>query len=165
MIRGLQRIVRSTEVEPGRFYLRQQYNDDPALFQCVQTGETIENAPELKAMRFAPGSPNPLGLEDLPHHEPVVELPEVHIRVDAPSLVGSSDTSGIRSGMFLIGGNEAYVAAPLGFRHWGLVNISTGRVVQAGWSEPWVAFSRWLLVIDDEKGEEIPIASFGESEE
>lgn len=61
--------------------------------------------------------------------------------------------------MFLVAGNEAYVAAPHGFREWSLVNISTGRPTVGRWREDWAAFSRWLLVIED-NGEEIPIADF-----
>jgi hypothetical protein len=163
MILGIERVVDVREVEPGRFYLRLDYNEDPEVFQCICIGERDGGVPDLKALRFAPGTDRPLGIESLPDHGPVVALPEVHIRVDAPSMFGTNYTSSIRAETFLVSGNEAFVAAPTGFRGWSLINISNGRPVIDNWKADWVAFSRWLLVIDD-NGEEIPIASFGETD-
>lgn len=163
MILGIERVISNREMEPGRFYLAPHYDDEPSLFQCVRMGERSDGEPDLLALRFAPGTQYPLALESIPHDGPLVALPEVHIRIDAPSLKATNHTSSVRSGMFLVAGNEAYVASPHGFREWKLINISTGRPVVGHWREDWAAFSRWLLVIED-NGEEIPIADFTGSE-
>lgn len=164
MILGIKRVIDVREVEPGRFYLRLDYNEEDAtVFQCIRVGERDDGVPDLKALWFTPGTNRPLGIESLPHNGPVVELPEVHIRVDAPSMFASNYTSGVRAGMFFVSGEEAFVAAPLDFRGWTTINISTGRPVVGNWTADWLAFSRWLLVIDD-NGEEITIASFGETQ-
>ncbi|CAN5588371.1 hypothetical protein BH10PSE14_BH10PSE14_33710 [soil metagenome] len=158
MILGIERVTDVREVEAGRFYLRLNYNEDPSLFQCIRVGNDDD---DIRALWFNPGTDSPLGIEDLPDHGPVVALPDVHIRVDAPSMVGSNRTTSTRPGMFLVSNDEAFVVAPNGFRGWSVINISTGLPVANRWSPDWIAFSRWLLVIVD-NGEEIPIASFGE---
>lgn len=162
MLLGIERVIANHEIQPGRFYLAPHYKDDPVLFQCVRAGETADGEPDLKALRFSPGTEYPIGLESIPHDGPLVALPDVRVRVDAPSLTATNHTSSVRSGMFLVSGDEAFVAAPYGFREWALVNISTGRRVPGRWTADWAAFSRWLLVIED-NGEEIPIADFGET--
>jgi hypothetical protein len=163
MIRGIEQVVDVREVEPGRFYLRLDYDEGTTVFQCIRIGGKEDDVPNLKALWFAPGTDRPLGIEDLPNHGPVVALPEVHIRVDAPSMSGTNYTSNVCAGTFLVSSDEAIVAVPTGSRGWTMVNISTGRPIADNWRADWVAFSRWLLVIDD-NGEEIPIASFGEAE-
>ncbi|MGU3389842.1 hypothetical protein [Sphingomonas sp. M1A8_2b] len=159
MLLGIERVIANHEIEPGRFYLAPHYDGEPVLFQCIRIGETSEGQPDLKALRFSPGTQYPISLESIPHDGPLVALPEVHVRIDAPSLTATNHTSSVRSGMFLVAGNEAFVAAPQGFREWALINISTGRPAVGRWREDWAAFSRWLLVIED-NGEEIPIADF-----
>ena len=159
MLLGIERVILNREIEPGRFYLAPHYNDESVLFQCIRMGETSDGEPDLRALVFSPGTQYPITLESVPSDGPLVALPEVHIRVDAPSLTATSYTSTVRSGTFLVAGNEAYVAAPQGFRDWALINISTGRPAVGRWREDWAAFSRWLLVIED-NGEEIPVADF-----
>jgi hypothetical protein len=158
MILGIERVIDAGQCEPGRFYLKLNYKDDPSVFQCVRIGEDDS---DLMALWFSPGTDRPLGLETLLEHEPVVALPQVHIRVDAPSMFASNHTTSIRAGMFLVSNDEAFVVATTGFRGWSVLNLSTGLPVAKRWSPDWIAFSRWLLVIED-NGEEIPIASFGE---
>lgn len=160
MILGIERVVDAGQCEPGRFYLKLNYNDDPSVFQCIRIGEGDN---DLMALWFTPGTDHALGLETLPDQEPVVALPQVHIRVDAPSMLASNRTTSIRPGMFLVSNDEAFVVASNGFRGWSVINISKGLPVAKRWSPDWIVFSRWLLVIED-NGEEIPIASFGENE-
>jgi hypothetical protein len=162
MILGIERVIDVHEVEPGRFYLQSYYDEDPVLFQCLLVGER-EGVRDLKALRFAPGSQQPVSVASLPDGGPVVALPEVHIRVDAPSLSGTNHTASLRSGMFLVSGDEAFVAVRQGFIDRAIINISTGRPAVGRGPQRWIAFSRWLLVIDD-NGVEIAIASFGETE-
>lgn len=69
--------------------------------------------------------------------------------------------SGFRAGLFLVMGDEAFVAASLGRLHWKLFNLNTGHAATGTAPNSWVSFSRWLLVVE-ENGEEIPIASFGD---
>lgn len=159
MLLGIERVVDAGECEPGRFYLKLNYNDDPSIFQCVKVGDDDD---DLMALWLTPGTDRPLGLETIPDHEPLVALPPVHIRVDAPSMYASNRTTAIRPGMFLVSNDEAFVVAPSGFRGYSTINISTGLPVPKRWAPDWLAFSRWLLVIED-NGEEIPIASFGET--
>ena len=83
-----------------------------------------------------------------------------HETVASPS---TNHTTSLRSGMFIVSGTEAFIAVPQSFRKWTLINISTGRPVVGHWNSDWAAFTRWLLVIDD-NGEEIAVASFGETE-
>jgi hypothetical protein len=163
MILGIERVVDVRDLELGRFYLRFDYNEEPTVFQCVGFGEKEDGVPELRALWFAPQTQRPLGVEGLPSHGPIVALPEVHIRVDAPSMSGTNYTSNVRAGTFFISGDEAFIAVPRQWQSWSLINISTGRRVVDGVQADWVAFSRWLLVIND-NGEEIPIASFGEDQ-
>lgn len=164
MVLGLQRIIEARDMEPGRFYLKQSYDNEPVIVQCIKTGRMVDDNPVHETVRFAPGTQYPIGFESVPDYGPVVALPDVKVRVDAPSIVSSSASSSIRAGMFLVSGDEAYIAAPLEFRNWALVNLSTGRTVEGQWRQSWISFSRWLLVIED-NGEEIPIASFGDNGE
>lgn len=159
MILGIERVIPNREIEPGRFYLTPHYDEEPVLFQCIRMGETSDGEPDLRALRFSPGTQYPISLDSIPHNGPLVALPKVHVRIDAPSLSATNHTASVRSGMFLVAGDEAYVAATHGFREWSLVNISTGRPAVGRWREDWAAFSRWLLVIED-NGEEISIADF-----
>lgn len=161
MILGFNRIIDAREMVVGRFYLGYDYNSDPILFQCVQVGELPNGNPDLRSLRFAPETSFPIGLEAAPYRGPLVALPDVHIRIDAPSMVGTSHTSAVRAGMFIVAGDEAFVAAPTEFRGWTLMNLATGQPAPARFDEGWIAFSRWLLVIEDNL-EEIPIASFGQ---
>ena len=160
MLLGIEGVIDVRSVEKGRFYLRSDYNDEPVLFKCICVGQGDDGSDTLMAIRFAPGSELPMAIESLPHGGPVVALPEVHIRVDAPSLVATNLNSGIRSGMFLIAGEEAFVAVPQNFRSWSLINVTKGEHVDGEWGKNWIAFSRWLFVIKD-SGEEITISSFG----
>ena len=163
MILGIERVVDVRQVVPGRFFLRLDYNEDPVVFQCVRIGERDGGEPDLRALWFAPGTARPLGIESLPHNGPVVALPEVHVRVDAPSMFASNHISSIRPGMFTVSGDEAFVTVTADSRGWTTYNISTGRPVLSREPADWLAFSRWLLVIND-NGEEIPIVSFGDPE-
>ena len=162
MILGIRRVVDVRDLEPGRFYLRLDYGNDPVLFQCIRMGENPDGTPDLKALWFNPTDERPIGLEDIPHSGPVVSLPDVKVRVDPPTLIASKYTSHVRPGMFLVAGDEPFLVVPYN-RGWITVNMATGRPVESNWNGEWVAFSRWLLMIDD-NGQEIEIAAFGKDD-
>jgi hypothetical protein len=163
MLLGIKGVINVRDIEKGRFYLTTEYGGEPALFQCIYFG--VSNEPEtLMALRYPSSTDLPLRLESLPDGGAVVALPDVHVRVDAPSLTATNFTSSITPGMFFVAGEEAFVAVPRSYRGvWTVINISRGEATTGGWRENWAAFSRWLFVIED-NGEEIPISSFGDTE-
>jgi len=160
MILGLDRVIRGHEAEVGRFYLEPVYDGEPRLFQCVVAGKVVDGEAVKQALYFVPQEQPSIVLADFPWTDSIVALPDVHVRVDPPSIAGSSSISSLSGGMFFIMGDEAFVTAGMGFR-WRMMNVSTGKAVEGAHPTSWVSFSRWLLVVQ-ESGEEIPIASFGE---
>jgi hypothetical protein len=159
MILGIAGVVRVQDANVGQFYLEPVYGAEPRLFQCVNTGKIVDGESVNQALYFFPGEEMSIALEDFPFYNPVVAMPNVHVRVDPPSISGSSNMSTISAGQFLVVGNEPIVTAREGFRHWRMMNLDTGKPAE-GPTGSWVSFSRWLLVVE-ENGEEIPIASFG----
>lgn len=156
---GLNEVIPARDAEPGKFYLHERYDTDPEVFLCFLTGGEIDGVPETKALYFTPDEDQKFSMHLPPTHEPLVALPEVHVRVDAPSLSASSGSSSIRTGMMFVVGDEPFVAAPLEFRHWTSINLSTGRAVQIDRNKAWASFDRWQLVIFDQD-EEVVIANF-----
>jgi len=161
VILGIEGVVQSHEVEPGRYYLEPSYSGEARLFQCIQTADQMDGNPVCKAVYFFPSEERSLTFGDLPYDGPLVAMPPVKIRVDPPTIIGSGRSVSYSAGMFFIMDGEAYVTAHLDRYGWAAVNISTGRTVEGQISHQWIAFSRWLLIVE-ENGEEIPIASFGE---
>lgn len=159
MILGIDGVIRVQDAEVGRFYLEPVYGAEPRLFQCVSTGKVVDGEPANQALYFFPGEELSVVLDDLPYLNPVVAMPDVYVRVDPPSITGSSNMSSFSAGNFLAIGDEPFVTAHEGFRQWRMMNLNTGRPAQ-GPTGSWVSFSRWLLVVE-ENGEEISIASFG----
>jgi hypothetical protein len=141
--------------------LAELHGSDPQLFQCVRTFDDAGNVVR-KGLYFSNDKQVGNYIDDLPDYRPIVSLPEVHIRVDPPSATGSSGSATISKGTFFVSGLEAFVAATVGYRFWTVINLSTGQDARRERPTSWVSFSRWLLVVE-ENGEEIPIASFGEA--
>jgi hypothetical protein len=162
VIRGFVGVVPNGSVETGRFYLAPGH-DGFALFQCIQTDEPYEDTFRQKALYFTTaGKPN-LGLHDLPGHSPLAALDEVQVRVDPTSIAESAFSSHLKAGLFLVNGDAPIICAPDGFRGWTALNILTGRTVGRSFGHEWLSFTRWSLVMDNEAGEELTIASFGQA--
>lgn len=157
---GIEKVISAREAQPGRFYLQEQYNEDPVLMLCFLTGERVDNIPETKALYFQPNQDRKLAIHLMPTYEPIVELPKVHVRVDGLSLSATSTSSSIQSGMMLIAADVPLIVAPLEFRNWYLIDLNSGGVSQVDRAQPWAAFDRWQLIIED-AGEEVVIADFG----
>lgn len=162
MIRGFIGVVPNHAVQPGRFYMAPAYQGQNDLFQCVQTDEPLDEGFRLKALFMTQGGTPDIALQDLPNQTPLVALDEVYVRVDPTSLDRSAfDTSTYRS-LFLVRDDEAIICAPTGYVHgFAPVNITTGRTVVENLGLNWLSFSRWSLVMDDEEGDELTIATFG----
>lgn len=158
-IRGLEAIVKPTELEVGSFYLDPGFGQGTTLFQWIRTGEMREGQAEEAMLIFAAERGEPFEVHGLSAHGPLVRMPPVAIRIDPPSATGSSMTKSLAPGMFAIEDNRPILAAKVGYRNWLTVDLSTGRPIRP--SPYWVGFSRWSLVVD-EAGEEIVIAAFGE---
>ena len=138
------------------------YRDGNWLFQCVQTSEPLDDGFRRKALFMTTGGKPDLGLHELPDRTPAVALDDVHVRVDPTSLDRSAFDTSLHRGMFLVHEDEAIICAPTDMaRGWAAVNINTGRVVNGHLGTNWLAFTRWSLVMDDEEGDELTIASFG----
>ena len=138
------------------------YCHEASVFQCIRVGENEGGNPDLRALVFKPGDEQPFSIESL-QSGPVVALPDVHVRIDPPSITATNYTDNLYAGMFMVSGEEAFVAVANGFRNWALINISNGRPVVGNRLQDWISFSRWMLVVEDES-EEIRIASFGVEE-
>ena len=165
MIRGIAGVVPARAMEVGRFYMAPAYRDGNWLFQCVQTSELLDDGFRCKALFMTTGGKPDLGLHELPDQTPVVALDDVHVRVDPTSLGGSAFDTSAQRGMFLVREDEAIVCAPTDLvRGWAAVNINTGRVVKGHLGTDWLTFTRWSLVMDDEEGDELTLASFGRAD-
>jgi hypothetical protein len=161
MIRGIVGIVPHHAMEAGRFYMAPAYRDGNWLFQCVQTSEPLDDGFRRKALFMTAGGQPDLGLHELPQQTPVALLDNVHVRVDPTSLASSAFDTSLRSGLFLIRDDEAIICAPAGQRRgWTAVNINTGRTVSGDVGVNWLSFTRWSLVMDDEEGDELTLATF-----
>lgn len=162
MIRGLLGVVPWKAAAPGRFYLRQGYGTGPTLLQAVLPAQQQDGSEGLEALYITHRDAQPLELGGLSGIDPVVALFDVHVRVDPTSLVGGRHSISARPGSLLIAGDIPVLVATHGRRgYWAYVNLDTGECMPGEPSEDWLMFSRWFLVIDDEAGEEVTIASFG----
>ena len=155
MLRGLDGIVASHEVEPGRFYLTWDGNGVPVPFQCVRTGEMRDGNPVDMALLFTPGDSPGLWTETVPDYGSMVRLPGVHFRIDPLHATGNERRTSVRAGMILVVGNEVIVTVPLQFRGWLAVNISTGHHVVDRIPLGWVSFSALSLVVDEGDSERV----------
>ena len=165
MIRGMIGVVPANAMKAGRFYLAPSYRDGPWLFQCVQTSEPLDDGFRRKALFMTTGGKPDIGLHELPDQTPSVAMHDVHVRVDPTSLRGSAFDTSLQRGMFLVREDDAIICAPTDMvRGWAAVSINTGRVISDHLSTNWLAFSRWSLVMDDEEGDELTIASFGSAD-
>ena len=162
MIRGLAGVIPEQSVEVGRYYLAIGYQGGPTLFQCVETDEQFEGRFRQKALLFTSGGSPLLELGELPPQGPFVVLDDVHTRIDPTSVSASAFTSSLQAGTFIVDGDQPIVMASVGWRGWSAVNLSTGRTVSQGLNHGWLSFTRWSLVLDDEAGEELTIASFSD---
>lgn len=163
MIRGMIGVVPNHAVELGRFYMAPAYQGRNYLFQCVQTDEPLDDGFRRKALYVTRGGTPDIALQDLPSQTPLVALDEVHVRVDPTSLDRSAFDTSTHRGLFLVRDDEAIICAPTGHLHgWAAVNITTGRTVHGDLGRNWLSFSRWSLVMDDEEGDELTVASFGD---
>lgn len=163
MIRGLVGVVPHHTIEVGRFYMAPAYQGNNWLFQCVQTDEPLDDGFRQKALYMTTGGRPDIGLHQLPYQTALVALDDVHVRVDPTSLDSSAFETTLRRGLFLVRGDEAFICAPTDqIRGWAVVNINTGRTVSGRLGNDWLSFSRWSLVMDDEEGDELTIATFGE---
>lgn len=158
MIRGLVGVVPDHALEPGRFYLATSYGEGAILFQCVQTDEPVDDGFRRRALVFTTGETVRLELCDLPHHGPFVALDDVHVRVDPTSVAESPFTAHLRSGLFVLDGDQPILCASMGFRGYRAVNLSTGHTINGQVGHGWLSFTRWSLVVDDEAGEELVLA-------
>jgi hypothetical protein len=165
MIRGIVGVIPSHAVEAGRFYMAPNYQGGPRLFQCIQTQEPIEDSFRKKALIFTESGKPLLCVSDVPDRTPLLALDDVHIRVDPTSLAGDSFNTYLRRGLFVVRDDHAMFCAPAGFREWGVVNLSTGHESSQSIGTNWLTFTRWSLVMDDEAGDELTIASFENTHE
>lgn len=163
MIRGVVGVIPHHSMETGRFYMAPNRAGN-WLFQCVQTDEAFEGSYKRKGLFFTTGDQVDLGLSDLPWQSPVLALDEVHVRIDPTSLADSIGTTSLERGMFILDGDTPLLCAPDGFRGWSVVDLSTGRTSAQRSRQNWLSFTRWSLVMDDEHGDELTIASFGRHE-
>lgn len=161
-ILGLRSVIDIDQIEVGRFYLRTNYGGDQILFQCVVAGQDEAGRDQLASLSFSPGSRWPISVDELPSHGPVVSLDNVAIRVDAASALDTNYSGSVRPNLFFVADTEAYIVAPAS-RGWITFNITTGRRIPPNWQKSWISFSRWIIVMND-TGEEISIASFGEED-
>lgn len=47
-LRGIEKVIRSHEAEPGRFYMHESYSNQGAhIFVCFLTGQQVEGSPEI----------------------------------------------------------------------------------------------------------------------
>jgi len=159
-VRGVTRVVSAREMEVGRFYLEASQGSEPTLFQCIQTAIPFEGSTKQMALVYSlDGMPN-LAIHDINWYETLVEMPNVSVRVDPPSISGTGTTTSLRMNTLIVIGSEAVINVPVGSRGWQSININTGRTIEQAIRREWVSFARWSLVVD-EAGEEITIASFG----
>ena len=163
MIRGMMGVIPYHAMETGRFYMAPAYRGENWLFQCVQTSEPFEGDFRRKALFMTTGGKPDLGLHQLPDQAPVVALDAVHVRVDPTSLDKSASDTYLQRGLFLIRDDEAILCAPTDqVRGWAAISITKGRTVEGSMGSNWLSFTRWSLVMDDEEGDELTLASFGE---
>lgn len=162
MIRGMVGVVPNHTMETGRFYMAPAYRGEHWLFQCIQTSDRFEDSFRRKALLMTIAGKPELSLFDLPQDTPVVALDDVHVRIDPTSLSQNAFTTYLDRNMFLVLGDEAIICAPTDHvRGWQAVNITTGQTVVGNVGPNWLSFTRWSLVMDDEEGDELTIASFG----
>ena len=161
MVLGVSRAVRAQDAEPGRFYICQSYGMKSVILQCISNEQAEREEDRKLALLFTNGDKNDIYIGGFPS-EILVELEEVQVRVDPPSISGSKYSTSIRSGMLLLSNDSAILAASTGGSgsfSWATINISEGCVQSAKTIGDWVSFSRWSLVVLDD-GEEIEIATF-----
>jgi hypothetical protein len=160
MIRGISRVIHAQDALQGRFYVELHYSGEPILFQYLVTVDPRTRVEIKMALIFTVGGKPSLSLSEFESNGPLAEMRDVHIRVDASSLSGNHSRNTIENSLFFIKGDEAYVAAPTGYRGWRVVNITAGGLATSSSLINWLSFSRWQLVIDED-GQEIPIVEFG----
>lgn len=159
MIRGFEQVVMSSEVEAGRFYLEQSYQGGHRLLQCVVVDGEEGDPPRMMAVDFTQGSIDGLTLTTFTQFAPLVLMPHVDVRIDPPSMTGTNITQSLNAGMLFVYGDEPFVTVRHSRGLWAAFNINTGHMLN-GTLRNWVAFQRWLLVVE-ENGQEVAIAEFG----
>ena len=162
MIRGVLGAVPSRLTEVGRFYLNPGYGKGAWLFQCIQLPEAIDGVPQKKALLFRVGEESVLEIIDLPDRSSVAALYDVHVRIDPTSISNNSNSSLF---VFLVVGETPVICASNGGtggqrRGWRLINLSNGTVMPSVEINDSVSFDRWSLVLDDDAGDELTVASF-----
>lgn len=161
MIRGLIGIVPAREMQVGRFYMEPGDQDGNRLFQCVQTNEPYEDTFRQKALVLTTAGRPEIRLRELPYVTPVLALGDVHVRVDPTSLHKSAFDAFPHRGMFLVREGEPIICAPSDqYRGWAAVNLNSGRTLPTDLGSSWLTFTRWSLVMDDEKGDELTLVEF-----
>ncbi len=168
MIRGISSTVSPGDLVAGAFYLLPRNGGDPWLVQIVldDRASSQQNPVKQNPVKYAlvldpENVKDPISLTEFATSMPCVLMPEVSIRVDPPSMMGNAFTTSIARGMFIVCNQRPYVVAATSYFGYAIVDMLDGKIVRGfEVSDPWIAFDRWQLVID-EAGEEVPIASFG----
>lgn len=160
MVLGIGRVIRSADAKPGTFYICQNFSGESCIIQCIENPQANNESDKILALVFTRGSEDDLYVGAFPS-DLLVELKEVNVRVDPPSINGSKFTTSIKSRMLIIAGDEAIIMAPTGnFSYqWAAINLNTAKVLSSRDFGDWVSFARWSLVAFD-AGEEIEIATF-----
>ncbi len=157
MIQGILGVVPCHKAEIGRFYLSPDYGVGSWLFQCVRTSEQCDGQQVNKALVFKIGDKLIPSIDDIPDFKPLVALYDVHVRVDPTSISSSMNRL---PGKLLMNGDAPIFCAINGYRGWTSVDINTGSLADSYSDSETVAFDRWSLVLDDDVGDELTIASF-----
>ena len=160
MVLGIERVVLTSDVVAGKFYVAPSFGNFSSILQCVENPGAEREEDRLLALTFTNNGEEDIFIGGFPS-DVLVELHTVKVRVDPPSVSGSNFTSGLRPRMLVVSGSEAILAAPTDNRGfaWAAVNLSKGQVHSSRSIGDWASFSRWSLVGFD-GDEEIEIASF-----
>lgn len=158
MIRGMQRVVKKHDVKPGKFYLARSFDGATRLMQCVSSTRA-DGTEELSAVYFPHKEDNEFRFSPLPSIEMLVELPDLHVRIDPAVIAGSSFTKMIEPSTLILEEDQPLLIVPNERLGRAVVNLAKGVVVPEVGSH-WLEFDKWYLV-KDEWGEEIIVARFG----
>lgn len=157
MIRGVLGVVPCDKAEVGRFYLWAGYERENWFFQCVAAEGSENDGGASKALLLMVGETPRIKLTNLPSYNPLIALYDVHVRVDPTSLDSQSETGPSR---FFLFDDLPAVCANIQNGGWQCINVSTGRLCSSLSFGNKAHFTRWSLVIDDDAGDELTVASF-----
>jgi hypothetical protein len=131
--------VPAQQIEVGKFYLDTNPGGEPILFQCVEAA-TVTGEKSIMALVFSPSDSPPVSLTEVGAYDTLIEMPEVHLRIDPPSVTGTGMTTSLKMNTLIIADRQAIIAVGRRYGSWSAIDITTGRNIERALQREWVSF-------------------------